>query len=126
MSMRERLSGVSHRGDPANHPLMAGAVAFAVTVLFFVATAAAIPVRDFTPLIVVWCLLCVGVVAVAARRLGPLYGVPLAIAAGLAFDSFYIPPTRQFGASFWQNWIAMGVYIGLGVLIGALAAGTRS
>ena len=125
MSMRERLSGASHRGDPAIHPLMAGAAAFVASALFFVAIAAAIPIRGVTPLIAVWCVVCVGLVVVAARRLGPQYGVPLAIATGLALDSFYIPPTRQFGEDYWQNWIAVAVYIGLGVMIGGLAAGTR-
>jgi len=125
MSLRERLSGASHRGDPVNHSVMTAAAAFAVSALFFVAIAAAIPVRSATPLIVIWCLAFIGAVIVAAWRLGPLYGVPLAIAAGVAIDSFYVPPTRQFGERYWQNWIAIAIYIGLGVVIGALAAGTR-
>jgi signal transduction histidine kinase len=125
MSWRERLSGASHRGDPVKHPVTAAAAAFVASALFFVATAAAIPVRSVTPLIVTWCLACIAAVIVSARRLGPLYGVPLAIAAGVALDSFYFPPTRQFGERYWQNWIAVATYIGLGVVIGALAAGTR-
>jgi hypothetical protein len=31
----------------------------------------------------------------------------LAIAAGLAFDSFYIPPPRELGSRFWQNWLVV-------------------
>jgi len=92
-------------------PVTAAAAAFVVSAFFFVAIAAAIPVRSVTALIVIWCLACVGAVIVAARRLGPLYGVPLAIAAGVALDSFYIPPTRQFGERYWQNWITVAVYI---------------
>ena len=38
----------------------------------------------------------------------------LAIAGGLAFDSFYIPPTREFGASDWQNWLVVAIYILMG------------
>jgi signal transduction histidine kinase len=92
---------------------------------FFLALAAAIPLRAHTVLIVLWGLICLAVLVVAARRLGPLYGVPLAIAAGLAFDSFYIPPTRPFGSADWQNFLIAAMYIGLGVLVGALAEMTR-
>jgi signal transduction histidine kinase len=62
------------------------------------------------------------VVLAAARLRGPLYAVPLAIAGGLAFDSFYIPPTREFGATDWQNWLVVAVYITMGVSIGLLGA----
>ena len=125
MSMRGRPRGASHRGDPANHPLVAGAAAFLASALFFVAIAAAIPVRDEVALIILWGLICFGGVVVAARRFGPQYGVPLAISLGVAFDAFYIPPYRALGPQYWRSWIALAVYIGLGAVIGGLAAGTR-
>jgi signal transduction histidine kinase len=125
MKMRWRPSTAWRGSDPADHPLVSSAAAFVSSALFFGLIAVAIPLRGVTPLIVVWILVCVGAVVAIGRRLGPQYGVPFAIAAGVAFDSFYIPPTRPFGHRYWDNWVAVAVYIGLAVSIGALAAGTR-
>ncbi|HEY2603026.1 MAG TPA: GAF domain-containing protein [Thermoleophilaceae bacterium] len=88
---------------------------------FFLLTAA-IPIRgDVIPIVLLGCAY-VYVVGLAARRRGPLYAVPLAIAGGVGFDSFYIPPTREFGAGHWQNWLVVFIYIALGVLIGVIGA----
>jgi signal transduction histidine kinase len=95
-------------------------VAFLASVAFFLLTAA-IPIRGHVVAIVVLGAVYVYVVLLAARRRGPSLAVPLAIAGGLGFDSFYIPPTREFGASDWQNWLVMAIYISMGVLIGVLA-----
>src|SRR3954470_25073514 len=97
-------------------------LAFLASVAFFVLAAAAIPVRDVLVVIVPLGAAYLYVVLVAAKRLGPLYGVPLGLAAGLALDSFYIPPTREFGASDWQNWLVIAIYLVLGTLIGMLCA----
>src|SRR3954469_8892736 len=78
---------------------------------FFGLAAAAIPLRGELVVILILGCLYLYVVLAAARRLGPLYGVPLAIAAGLALDSFYIPPTRDFGAANWQNWLAVSLFL---------------
>jgi len=99
--------------------------AFLASAAFFGLAAAAIPLRRELVLILIPgrpLPLCRPLAA--ARRLGPLYGVPLAIAAGLALDSFYIPPTREFRRRRWQNWLVIAIYLLLGVLIGML--GTRS
>jgi signal transduction histidine kinase len=105
--------------------LAALAASFFASAAFFLAIAAAIPLRSHTVLIVLWGLICLAGLVAAAKRLGPLYGVPLAIALGLAFDSFYIPPTRPFGSRDWQNYLVAALYVGLGVLVGALAEATR-
>jgi signal transduction histidine kinase len=97
------------------------ALAFGAAVAFFL-LAAAIPIRGHLVLILLLGGVYVYVVLAAASRLGPMYAVPLAIAGGLAFDSFYIPPTREFGASDWQNWLVVAIYILMGVLIGILGA----
>src|SRR4051794_11285623 len=97
-------------------------LAFLASVAFFVLAAAAIPVRDELVIILPLGAVYLYVVLVAAKRLGPLYGVPLGLAAGLALDSFYIPPTREFGASDWQNWLVIAIYLVLGTLIGMLGA----
>jgi signal transduction histidine kinase len=100
------------------------ALAFGAAVAFFL-LAAAIPIRGHLVLILLLGGVYVYVVLVAASRLGPLFAVPLAIAGGLAFDSFYIPPTREFGAADWQNWLVVAIYILMGVLIGILGARSR-
>jgi signal transduction histidine kinase len=105
--------------------LAAAAAAFLASAGFFLAIAVAIPFRDQTVLVVLWCLICLAVLVAAAKRLGPTYGVPMAIASGLAFDSFYIPPTRAFESHDWENFLVVAMYIALGVLVGALAEMTR-
>jgi signal transduction histidine kinase len=104
------------------HPAAEAAVALLASVAFFLLAAAAIPVRDHLVLVLVLGGVYVYVVLAAAKRRGPLYAVPLAIAGGLAFDSFYIPPTREFGTADWQNWLVVGIYIVMGVLIGMVGA----
>src|SRR4051812_41656026 len=97
-------------------------LAFLASAVFFALAAVAIPLRHVLVAILPLGAAYLCVVLVAAKRLGPLYGVPLAIAAGLALDSFYIPPTRDFGAANWQNWLVIAIYLMLGVLIGMFGA----
>jgi signal transduction histidine kinase len=97
-------------------------LAFLASAAFFALAAAAIPLRDVLVVILPLGAAYLYVVLVAAKRLGPLYGVPLALAAGLALDSFYIPPTREFGAADWQNWLVIAIYLLLGALVGMLGA----
>src|SRR4051794_35939686 len=97
-------------------------LAFLASAVFFALAAVAIPLRHVLVAILPLGVAYLCVVFVAAKRLGPLYGVPLAIAAGLALDSFYIPPTRDFGAANWQNWLVIAIYLLLGVLIGMFGA----
>src|SRR4051812_50082956 len=93
------------------------AAAFLASAGFFGLAAAAIPLRGELVLILILGVLYLYVVLAAARRLGALYGVPLAIAAGLALDSFYIPPPPGFGAAGWQNWLVIAIYPPPGGLI---------
>src|SRR3954452_22844388 len=104
------------------HPAAEAALAFLASATFFLLAAAASPARHHLVLVLALSAVYVYVVFVAARRGGPLYAVPLAIAGGLALDSFYIPPLREFGAADWQNWLVVAVYISMGVLIGMLGA----
>src|SRR3954454_19508055 len=108
--------------SPSIHLAAEAGVAFLASAAFFLLAAAAVPLRDELVLILILGVLYLYVVLAAARRLGPLYGVPLAIAAGLALDSFYIPPTREFGAADWQNWLVIAIYLSLGVVIGMVGA----
>ncbi len=107
-------------GSP-NHPVAEGSIALLAAVAFFLLTDA-IPIQgDVVPIAVLGGIY-VWVVLVAARWRGPLFAVPLAIAGGLGFDSFYIPPYREFGSTDWQNWLVIAIYISMGVLIGIVGA----
>ena len=97
-------------------------MAFLASAAFFLLGAAAIPVRDHLVFVLILGGVYVYVVLAAAHGRGPLYAVPLAIAGGLALDSFYIPPTREFGAADWQNWFVVAIYIVMGVLIGMVSS----
>jgi signal transduction histidine kinase len=98
------------------------ATAFLASAAFFALAAVGTPLRHELVFVLVLGGVYGYVVLAAARRFGPLYGVPFAIAAGLAFDSFYIPPTRDFGSADWQNWLVVAIYLLLGVLIGMLGS----
>ena len=107
------------------YPIAAAPAAFVTGAAVFAGMAVAVPLRGSTVLVVVWCVLCAGGVGVAAWRLGPLFGVPLALAAALAIDSFYIAPYRTFDARDWVNYPVTAMYIAIGVLVGAILEVTR-
>jgi signal transduction histidine kinase len=107
------------------YPIAAAAVAFATAAAVFAAMAVAVPLRGETVLVVLWCVLCAGGVGVAAWRLGPLFGVPLALVAAYAIDSFYIAPYRSFDSRDWVNYLVTAMYIAIGVLVGAILDATR-
>jgi signal transduction histidine kinase len=107
------------------HRIAAAAVAFVSSAAFFAGTVVAVPLRGETVLVVVWCLLLAGVVGVAAWRLGPQFGVPLALAAAVAIDSFYIAPYRTFSSREWVNYLVTAMYVAVGVFVGAVLATTR-
>jgi signal transduction histidine kinase len=106
-------------------PVGAAAAAFATAAAVFAGMAVAVPLRGDTVLIVLWCALCAGGVGVAAWRLGPLFGVPLALAAAVAIDSFYIAPYRSFDSRDWVNYLVTAMYIAIGVLVGGILEVTR-
>src|SRR5919106_344301 len=111
--MRRDLS--THASVEATVTFLAGAALFLLT--------AALPIRGHTVRIVLVGCIYVYVVLLAARWRGALYAVPLAIAGGLGFDSFFIPPLRPFDE--WQNWLVMVIYISMGVLVGVVGASTQ-
>ncbi|HEX4187676.1 MAG TPA: GAF domain-containing protein [Solirubrobacteraceae bacterium] len=107
------------------HRVAAAAVAFVASAAFFAGTVAAVPLRGETAIVVLWCLLLAGAVGVAAWRLGPQFGVPLALAAAVAIDSFYIAPYRAFSSREWVNYLVTAMYIAIGVFVGAVLRITR-
>jgi signal transduction histidine kinase len=107
------------------YPIAAAAAAFATGAAVFAGMAVAVPLREETGLVALWCVLCAGGVGIAAWRLGPLFGVPLALAAAVAIDSFYIAPYRTFDSRDWVNYPVTAMYIAIGVLVGGILEVTR-
>jgi signal transduction histidine kinase len=107
------------------YPVAAAAGAFATSAAVFAGMAVAVPLRGETVLVVLWCVLCACAVCVAAWRFGPVFGVPLAIVAALAIDSFYIAPYRSFDSQNWVNYPVTAMYIAIGVFVGAILDVTR-
>jgi signal transduction histidine kinase len=107
------------------YPIVAAAAAFVTGAAVFAGMAVAIPLRGATVLVVVWCALCATGVGVAAWRLGPQFGVPLALAAAYAIDSFYVAPYRSFDSRDWVNYLVTAMYLAIGVLVGAILEMTR-
>jgi signal transduction histidine kinase len=107
------------------NPTTAAAAAFVTGAAVFAAMAVAVPLRGTTVLVVAWCLLCAAGVGVASWRVGPQFGVPLALAAALAIDSFYIAPYRSFDSRDWVNYPVSAMYIAIGVLVGAILEVTQ-
>jgi signal transduction histidine kinase len=88
----------------------------------FLLGAAGFPLRHVTVFVVAVGVVFLVVPLAVARHHGPLYGVPLAIAAGLAFDSFYVPPVRALGTGAWQNTLMVAVFLLVGVAVGILGS----
>jgi signal transduction histidine kinase len=107
------------------YPIAAAVAAFAISSAVFAGMAVAVPLRGETVLVVLWCVLCAGGVGAAAWRLGPLFGVPLALAAAVAIDSFYIAPYRSFDSRDWVNYLVTAMYIAVGVFVGAILEVTQ-
>jgi signal transduction histidine kinase len=107
------------------YPIVAAGAAFATGAAVFAGMAVAVPLRGEIVLVVLWCVLCAGGVGLAAWQLGPLFGVPLALAAALAIDSFYIAPYRSFDSRDWVNYPVTAMYIAIGILVGAILEATQ-
>src|SRR4051812_49938444 len=96
--------------SPSIHLVAEAGVAFLAGAAFFALAAAAIPLRGELVVILILGALYLYVVLAAARRLGPLYGVPLAVAAGRALVFFYIPPPPQVRSARCQNRLVVVIF----------------
>ena len=101
------------------------ALAVGVALAFFAAVAGTLTISTRALPVLLLAMLCAGVVVGAAHAGADLYAVPLALAAVLAFDFFYLPPLRQFGFPDYANWGALALYLGVAVLVCTVSARTR-
>src|SRR5262245_1874883 len=56
---------------------------------------------------------------------GTRFGVAVAVTSMLTFNFLFLPPVYSFTLRDSENWIALGVYLGVAVVVGDLAARSR-
>jgi len=107
-------------------PLAAEAALGAVAALGLFALIAVMLTVTTHPIVVLALVAICGVVVFRAAHVGSdLYAVPMALAAVLAFDFFYLPPLRSFGFPDYANWGALLLYLGVVVFVCTISARTR-
>jgi signal transduction histidine kinase len=107
-------------------PLAAeAALAVVASLAFFGLVSAVLTVTTEPIPVLVLAVFCSVVVVRTAHAGADLYAVPLALAAVLAFDFFYLPPLRTFGFPDYANWGALALYLVITVLVCTISARTR-
>ena len=113
--MRERLdSGWGRR--------VAG-IAFSIGVVAVV-TGAVYALRPVAPVVSLGVLYVLAVVAVAVVY-GLAYAIPVSIGSMLVFNFLFLPPLHTFALRESENWVALAVYLIVGIVVGELATRSR-
>src|SRR5262245_34713199 len=99
-------------------PFLASAVAVAV------ATGLAFALRPAAPDLSLGVLYVPAVMAIAVVY-GTRFAVAVAITSMLVFNFLFLPPIYSLTLRDSENWIALGVYLGVAVVVGDLAARSR-
>src|SRR5205823_10345278 len=66
----------------------------------------------------------IGVVAVAVVC-GLAYAIPVSVASMLTFNFLFLAPVHTFALRESENWVALGVYLVTGIVVGELATRSR-
>jgi signal transduction histidine kinase/uncharacterized protein YoaH (UPF0181 family) len=90
----------------------------------FAAVSVGVVAANPTALVILLIAVCIAAVAAMLRYLGVAYAVPATLAAILAFDWFYIPPTHPHAFPEVESLVEVVALIGVGVLVGELVART--
>jgi signal transduction histidine kinase len=98
------------------------ALAFVAGLASFAVVSLAVIAGDSDGLVILIIALCFAGLGAMFRFLGVEYAVPAALAAVLAFDWFYIPPTHSHAFPDAENLADLAGMIAVGVLVGELAA----
>jgi len=80
--------------------------------------------RPVAPTLSLGVLYVVAVVAIALTR-GLAFAIPVSLASMLTFNFLFLPPLHTFALRESANWVALGVYLVTGVVVGELAARAR-
>jgi K+-sensing histidine kinase KdpD len=95
-----------------------GAAAIAVV------TGGVYALRPIAPVVSLGVLYVIAVVAVAVVC-GLAYAIPASVASMLVFNFLFLPPIHTFALRESENWVALGVYLVVGVVVGELATRSR-
>jgi signal transduction histidine kinase len=98
------------------------ALAFSAGIAAFALVSLAVIAVNSDGLTIVLVAVCIAAVAVMFRVVGVEYAVPAALAAVLAFDWFYIPPTHPHEFPSAENLADLLALLAVGVVVGELAA----
>jgi K+-sensing histidine kinase KdpD len=113
--LRDRVEGTWRR--------RALGIAFSIGVVALV-TGGVYALRDVAPVVSLGVLYVLAVVAVAVVC-GLAYAIPVSVASMLAFNFLFLPPLHTFALRQSENWVALGVYLIVGVVVGELATRSR-
>ncbi len=98
------------------------ALAFVAGIAAFVLVSLALIAANPDGLILILLAVCIAATAMMFRLLGVEYAVPAALAAVLAFDWFYVPPTHPHDLPNAENLANLLALVAVGVVVGELAA----
>jgi K+-sensing histidine kinase KdpD len=113
---------LSQRLDSSGKRRGAG-VAFSVAVVAVV-TGAVFALRPIAPVVSLGVLYVLAVVAVAVVC-GLAYAIPVSVGSMLTFNFLFLPPVHTFALRESENWVALAVYLIVGVVVGDLATRSR-
>jgi two-component system sensor histidine kinase KdpD len=102
---------------------VASGIAFSVAAVAAV-TGLVYALRPVAPTVSLGVLYVVAVVAVATMR-GLVFAIPVSIASMLTFNFLFLPPLHTFALRDSANWVALGVYLVVGVVVGELTTRSR-
>jgi K+-sensing histidine kinase KdpD len=89
-----------------------------------VVTGAVFALRPVAPVVSLGVLYVLAVVAVAVVY-GLAYAIPVSVGSMLAFNFLFLPPVHTFALRESANWVALAVYLIVGVVVGELATRSR-
>jgi K+-sensing histidine kinase KdpD len=98
-------------------------VAFSVGAVAVV-TSAVYALRPIAPVVSLGVLYVLAVVAVAVVY-GLAYAIPVSVGSMLAFNFLFLEPVHTFALRESENWVALAVYLIVGVVVGELATRSR-
>jgi K+-sensing histidine kinase KdpD len=98
-------------------------VAFSVGAVAVV-TGAVYALRPIAPVVSLGVLYVLAVVAVAVVY-GLAYAIPVSVGSMLAFNFLFLEPVHTFALRESENWVALAVYLIVGVVVGELATRSR-
>src|SRR5438105_3263715 len=89
-----------------------------------VVTCGVYALRPVAPVVSLGVLYVIAVVAVAVVC-GLAYAIPVSVASMLTFNFLFLAPVHTFALRESENWVALGVYLVTGIVVGELATRSR-